>query len=160
TTDAKGVYTVTVDPAKSFNMVVEKAGYYTLTEQETLVKASIDLGKTSFLSDSTANLLTLTLQVPGATYDPALGIVSVGVEPKLHASKKALCADIGGATLDYTVDGKPGAQSTAKLIYTQGGQPSVGQTSVDKDSAPASAVLFNVPPGKPVTITVKHPTCK
>src|SRR5262245_565549 len=55
TADASGKYQGAVDPAKSFNMKVEKTGYYTLTEQETLVKADIDLGKTSLLSEATAS---------------------------------------------------------------------------------------------------------
>jgi hypothetical protein len=145
TTDASGKYQISVDPTKPFNMRVEKAGYYTLTEQASLVKSNIDLARTSFLSEGTANILIATLD----GYDPAFGVISISVENNG-------CASEAGATLEYTIGGQPVAGAT--LYYTTGNTPSRDQKAVEKDSFP-SAVLFNVPPNQDVTITVKHPTC-
>jgi hypothetical protein len=145
TTDATGKYQVAVDPTKSFNMKVEKTGYYTLTEQESQVKVDIDLGKTSFLPETTATLLTATL----TGYDPKLGILSVAIE-------KQGCADEGGATFDLTADGKPIQGSS--LFYFQDNLPSASATAVQTDQFP-HAVAFNLPVDKPITVTVKHPKC-
>jgi hypothetical protein len=149
TTDANGKYQVTVDGTKSFNMKVEKDGYYTLTEQETLVKQDIDLGVTSFLPESTAALLTASL----AGYDPGKGVLSLAIEN--HG-----CTDEGGATFTVTgPDGKPPAGST--LVYAVGSKPSLpsaSATSAQKDAFP-HAVAFNLPPNVPISVTVQHPTC-
>ena len=127
-------------------MKVEKTGYYTLLEQATLVKASIDLGKTSFLSDNTANLLLTTL----TGYVAGSGVVSVAIENQG-------CADEAGATFEYTVDGQP-APASVKLIYASDGFPDSGRTSAQTGSFP-HGIVYNVTPGQTVAITVKHPTC-
>jgi hypothetical protein len=146
TTDATGKYSATVDPTKSFNMKVEKDGYYTLTEQESLVKASIDLGVTSFLSSSTATLLVGTL----TGYDDTKGVLSVAIENQG-------CADETGATFDMKANGQPVAGAT--LYYFDSGFPSPSAKAAQAGQFP-HAVAFNIPPSTPITVTVTHPTCK
>jgi hypothetical protein len=147
TTDAQGKYTASVDPSKSFNMKVEKGGYYTLTEQETLVKEPIDLGKTSFLPEGTATLLLGTL----TGYDSTKGVLSVAIENQG-------CADEAGAQFTMTgPDGKPIAGSS--LYYFDSGFPSATATAAKGGEFP-HAVAFNIPVGTAVTVSVTHPTCK
>jgi hypothetical protein len=152
TTDATGKYAIKVDPSTPFNMRIELTGttpatnFYTLTEQLTQVKADIDLAKTSFLREDTANILLATLD----GYDPSGGVVSVSVQNKGCASEQ-------GATLDFTVGGQP--VPGASLFYVSGTAPDKSLTSVQADAFP-SAVIFNLPANKDVTVTVKHPTCK
>ena len=146
TTDANGGYMVVLDPKVPFNLKVASDGYYSLLEQEALVGGNIDLGTTKLLPESTATLLISTLN----GYDATLGILSVGIE-------KQGCADEGGALISYTVDGQ--APTSSKLTYTASGVPSGTQTSAAKDSFP-HAIVYNLPPGKPVSVTVTHPACK
>ena len=125
TTDAKGNYSVQVDPTQPFNMHVEKTGYYTLIEQSTLVKTSFNLGNTSFLSENTANLLTQTL--PG--FDPTLAAVSTDIEIR------GGCTDETGATFDFTVDG-------SKLTGTVSGARShILDGKIDGDEISFTAVF-------------------
>ena len=146
TTDAQGKYEVAVNPTTAFNMRAEKAGYFSLTEQETLVKASIDLGKTRYLSEDTAILLTATLN----GYIEGLGVLSVAIE-------KQGCPDEGGATLEFTVNGAA-PPSSAKMVYVSGNAPDSLKTNAQSGSFP-HAVFYNLPTGVPVAVTVKHPTC-
>jgi hypothetical protein len=149
TTDAKGKYQVAIDPTTQFSMKVQKDGYYTLTEQLTQVKGALDLGKTSLLSEAVASTLIATLQVPA--YDPTLGVLSASVEKKG-------CADEGGATLSFTVDGNAPAPPAALYYVGPDGAPSPIYKSVQSGAFP-SAVFYNMPPGKTIEVTVKHPTC-
>jgi Carboxypeptidase regulatory-like domain len=146
-TDSSGKYEGAVDPTKPFNMKVEKTGYYTLTEQETQVKASIDLGKTSFLSEQTASVLLGTLQ----NYDSTLGVLTIGIINQT-------CADEAGATFELTMDGAP-LTSASLYYFDDSGAPTPAQKSAVKGQYPHHAVAFNVPVNKPVTVTGKHPTC-
>ncbi len=154
TTDSKGQYSMALDPGVAFSMKVTAPAYYTLQEQEILPKATFNLGKTKLPSESTVTLLVGTFQ----GYEPGGGIVSVALE-------KQGCPDEGGATFDFTVDGKPGfgadggPTTTARLIYFNNGFPSAGLASAQTDSFPHAAI-YNLPPGKPVVVTAKHPTCK
>lgn len=147
TTDAKGNYSVQVDPTQPFNMHVEKTGYYTLIEQSTLVKTSFNLGNTSFLSENTANLLTQTL--PG--FDPTLAAVSTDIEIR------GGCTDETGATFDFTVDGQP-PPANAHLVYFSSDFPAPSNTAAESNTFP-HGIIYNLPGGKPVTVTVKHPKC-
>ena len=155
TTDAKGTYTISLDPGTpAFSMKVEKAAYYTLQEQEMKPSASFNLGKTKLPSENTVNLLVTTFQ----GYDPTGGIVSIALENQG-------CLDEGGATFDFTIDGKPGygadggPNSTARLVYFSNGFPSASLTAAESGSFPHAAI-YNLPVGKPVVVTVKHPKCK
>jgi hypothetical protein len=154
TTDAKGTYTMQVDPGVVFSMKVEAPSYYTLQEQELKPTATFNLGKTKLPSQNTVDLLTTTF----AGYDHVGGIVSIAIENQG-------CPDEGGATFDFTVDGQPGygadggAQGTARLVYFADGFPSADKVNVQSGSFPHAAI-YNLPVGKPVVVTAKHPTCK
>jgi hypothetical protein len=147
TTDAKGMYSLEVEANKPFSMQIEAPNFYSLLEQQTQASAPFNLGKTSLLSEATASFLLLTLR----GYDSSMGVLSVAVE------RKATCADEAGATLAYTVDGNP--PSGSSLYYFMGGAPNVSARAAESGAFP-HAVLFNLPPGKPITVTVSHPTCK
>ncbi len=147
TTDASGNYQLEIDPTKITNMNVVNAGYYSLLEQSSKGTTSYSLGKTKFLSENTAGLLTQTL--PG--YDVSGGVVSVAFENQG-------CLDEGGATIEFTVDGAP-PPAAVKLIYARSGFPAPDQMSAESGSFP-HAVIYNVPAGKAVAVTGKHPTCK
>ena len=45
------------------------------------------------------------------------------------------------------------------MKYFKGGFPSNTATSVTAGELP-SAVIYNLPPGAPVQLTITHPTCK
>ncbi len=158
TTDAKGAYSIPLEPGVPFTMKVEKTGYYTLQEQELKPSASFNLGKTQFPSENTVNLLVGTFK----GYDGVGGIVSIAIELMTAADD---CPDEGGATFDFTVDGKPafdadgGALGTARIVYFSEGFPAADKTNVQSGSFPHAAI-YNLPVGKPVVVTAKHPTCK
>jgi hypothetical protein len=153
TTDTTGAYSFSIPPNTIFNMTVENTGFYTLQEQEAKAAASFNLGKTKFLSENTAKLLLTTL----TGYDGKGGIVSVALEN--HG-----CPDEGGATFEWAVDGQPGGAAdagpgTGRLIYASDGFPDGARTSAQSGSFP-HAIVYNVTPGKAVSITAKHPSCK
>jgi hypothetical protein len=156
TTDSKGTYSMTLDPGVTFSMKVEKTAYYTLQEQEMLPSSSFNLGKTKLPSEQTVSLLVSTFK----GYDGVGGIVSIAIE-----NAPGQCPDEGGATFDFTVDGQPGlnadggAATTAQIVYFSDGFPDGARTSAQSGSFPHAAI-YNLPAGKPVVVTAKHPTCK
>lgn len=143
--DLNGRYKLAIGPGALFNLRVEKTGYYTLLEQEAKLGAAADLGRTTVISENTANLILSTL----SGNDGASGIISVLLMP-------TTCASEEGATIDVTVDGQPSVAT--KVVYTSSGFPDIARKAAQAGSVP-QALLYNFPVGKSVTVTARHPSC-
>jgi hypothetical protein len=149
TTDATGAYALNLPLNMPFTLTVTAPSYYKLIEQETLIKGGMDRGKTYLPSTSLGNMLNSTL--PG--YIDTLGGVGVNIE------KQPSCPDEGGATFSWTVEGGPGGDAgTERLEYFSSGLPSPTAKATVKGSFP-HGLIYNVTPGKKITVSVKHPTC-
>ena len=143
TTDTAGRYTLNVPKDTAYTMAITAPNYLKLIEQEWKLTGNADRGDTSYVDSSTQ----LVLQNALAGYDDKLAVLSIGVK------KKGACAAVDGATIVMA------NQGAAILKYFKGGFPSNTATSVAADQVP-SAVIYNLPPGTPVQLTVTHPTCK
>ena len=146
TTDATGAYSLPIPLNTPFSLGVTAPGYYKLIEQETLIKGTVDRGKTYVPSDALGAMLNASL--PG--YTDTLGGVGVAIE------KAASCPSEAGSTLTWTVDGGAPDGGTEKLVYFTAGFPSQAK-SAQKDSFP-HALIYNVAPGKKITVSVTPPT--
>jgi hypothetical protein len=143
TTDAKGNYQLPVHQGEAFEMSVSAPGYAGLMEQQTALADDYDRGKTTIVPMNLATLLKNTFD----GYDATLGILSVGV------LTTASCASAEGAKI--TVSGQEGAQ----LKYFVSGLPAGDRETVKAGEFP-SAVIYNLTPNVPVSISITHPTCK
>lgn len=143
TTDATGKYTLNVPKNTPYSMTVAAPNYLKLLEQEWMLTGDADRGKTHFVDVATQQ----TLQNALSGYDATLATVSILVE------RKGTCASEGGATITMA------NQGSAVLKYFKGGFPSNTSSSVTAGDLP-SAVLYNIPPGSQVQLTITHPTCK
>ena len=146
TADAKGNYSVTYPINTPVDMVVTAPNYYKLLEGQWLLKASASRGPTRLPSVDTVSALLSALALAGPV-DTTLGIVSVWVIPL------AGCPSEGGATFDVS----PKTDKT-KFVFTKNEFPDTTLTSAVAGENP-HAVIYNIPIGQPVTITVNHPTC-
>jgi hypothetical protein len=70
--------------------------------------------------------------------------------------KTGACTAIAGGTL--TVNSPAGA--LVKYFTTQGLPTATSFQEVDGSLSKPAAVVYNVPPGQQIDITVNHPTCK
>jgi hypothetical protein len=142
TTDANGAYAFSIAPDKPYTVSVTAPGYGKLVLQERTIEADEDDGEMNLVSTSEATAVEALL--PG--YDATLGGLSVQVVPT------GSCASAEGATISVSPAG------AAKIAYFAGGVPSATQTSVSAVQFP-SAVVYDVQPGVPLTLTVAHSTC-
>jgi hypothetical protein len=143
TTDADGAYALILEKGKPFTMEVTMENYAKLVEQETSLDADFDKGKTSFIGTFTASFLTGTLD----GYDASLGVLSVQLIPTGN------CSNEDGAKVTVSPEG------SAKVKYVSGGIPSSRRAAVTAGQFP-SAVIYNVQPGVPVSVSVQHDKCK
>lgn len=140
---ADGVYSFKVAPGVPFTMSVSGPNRASMFFQERAIDADVDDGAFLSVDEPTAVLLRSTL----TGYDEKLGSISTEV------IATGGCASNEGATVSISPAG------AAKIVYFKNGLPSASQTSVIANELPA-AVIYNVQPGVPVTLSVVHPTCK
>lgn len=142
-TDSTGTYSMPFESGVPFSTIVSAPGYETDFMQEEALDADLPSGGGMFLvSNATASQVRSTL--PG--YDETLGSVVVGV------SAIGKCASAQGATIEIAPAG------AAQVRYFEGGVPSATATSVQEGEFP-SAVFYDVQPGVPLSLTVKHAEC-
>ena len=142
TTDATGTYSFTVQAGVPYTVTASAPGYGTMVQEERSIEADEADGKMNLVSTAQSSLLAEALD----GYDANLGVLSVGLFPT------GSCASADGATISVS---PPGA---ARVTYWMNGAPSPSQTSVHFDTFPA-AIVYNVQPGVPLTLTVTSPTC-
>ncbi len=143
TSDDKGVYSLKVHKSMPFDMVVTKPDYVKLVEQSTVLDADYDRGKTNFVPLSLGTLLHNTLQ----GYDAALGVLSVAVLPT------GSCTSEAGTKITVSPEG------SAKVKYMLNQFPSNTVDEVQKGEFP-SAVIYNLQPGVPITVTLHNKSCE
>jgi hypothetical protein len=142
TTAADGSYSFTLQKGEPFRLTVEADGFAKLVEQEATLQGDYDKGATTIVPNTVAMLLTGML----TGYDATLGVLSVQVIPT------GSCASEAGATLKVSPEG------SAKVSYVSKSLPSSDATSVSAGEFP-SAIIYNVQPAVPLTVTVQHATC-
>lgn len=142
TTGADGSYAFTVKKGEAFTMTVTAPDYAKLVEQETVIDADFDRGKTSFVSSGTASLLLGTLD----GYDASLGVLSVQLLPS------GACASEAGTRVKVSPEG------TAKVRYVLHGIPTSRADSAAANEFP-TAVIYNVEPGVPLSVSVEAGSC-
>lgn len=147
TADAKGNYTVLYPLNTPVDMVVTAPSYYKLLEGQWLLKADANRGNTRLPSVDTAKTLLQALSLTGTDVDTTLGVISV------WAIRKTGCDDEGGVTFDIS----PRDPKT-NLVYLRKTFPDTTLSSGLKDENP-HVIIYNVPIGKDITITTKHPKC-
>ena len=143
TTDGTGAYAVKVHKAKPFQMNVSAPNYVKLVEQETILDADYDRGKTNMVPEDLAILLHNTLQ----GYDPSLGVLSVAV------IATGSCASEGHTKITVEGEGK------SKIKYMIAKMPSNVAEDVQPGEFP-SAVIYNLPVGVPITVKLESKDCK
>jgi hypothetical protein len=144
TSDSSGKYTLAVPIGTPFSHLVT-ADKYTksyfaerimtgdFAEIESIpLQATFDIGKGAL-----------------AGYDATKAVVYVIVQPT------GSCTDVSGGTL--TVN----APSGTTTVYFSGYLPSTSQTSFQKPPKPLTpvAVVYNVPPGSKLDLSIAHPNC-
>ena len=143
TSDATGAYALKVHKSQPFQMNVTASNYVKLVEQETVLDADYDRGKTTIVPQDLATLLHNTLQ----GYDPTLGVLSVAV------IATGSCTDEGHTKIRVT-----GADKS-KVRYMIAKMPSNVAEDVQTGEFP-SAVIYNLPVGVPITVTLESKGCK
>jgi len=143
TTDAKGAYTLKVRKGMPFDMIVSAPNYVKLLEQGTVLDANYDRGKTPIVPLDLGTLLHDTLQ----GYDPSLAVLSVQV------------VATGGCASEAHTKIKFSPEGSAKIKYFLNKFPSNTVEEVQPGELP-SAVIYNLPPGMPVTVTLENESCK
>lgn len=144
TTDSTGRYTIAVPVGAPFSRVVTGPKYTRTWFAERSLAADFD-------QTASVPLLSLfqlgTGALPG--YDATRGIVYILVQPT------GSCASVEGGTI--TVN----APDDTKQAYFSGLLPSQTQKAFAKPGKPLNpvAVVYNVPPGAQLDLTVIHPTC-
>jgi hypothetical protein len=142
-TDATGAYSFKVRSGLPFTMSVTGSNRASMFFQERSLDADVDDGSVLSVDEPTANLLRGALD----GYDRSLGSISTKV------IVTGACASNEGATVSVSPAG------AAKIVYFRNGLPSASQTSIATNELP-SAVIYNLQPGVPVTLSVLHPSCK
>jgi hypothetical protein len=145
TTDATGAYALKVHKSQPFLMNVTAPSYVKLVEQETVLDADYDRGKTTIVPEELATLLHNTLQ----GYDPSLGVLSVAIIPT------GACASEGHTKISVTGDDS----AKSKVRYMIAKMPSNTAEDVQPGEFP-SAVIYNLPVGVPITVTLDSKSCK
>ncbi len=140
TSDATGVFDLAVALGIPFTATATAATYTKLIGQEIQISASVDFGTLPMISAGTTSVLRAQL----TGYDAGKGALIVLVVPS------GACASEGGATLSVSPAGT--------VVYFSGGFPSASATSVAAGQAP-SAVIYNIPPGVALTLSVTSSTC-
>ncbi len=138
--DVNGVFDLSVGRNVAFTATGTAAGYVKLIGQELSISDYDDFGFLPMISTSTSSLLQGVL----SGYDPSKGVIIV------LAVATGTCASESGATLSVS----PGGST---VNYFSGGGPSMN-TSISAGEAP-SAVIYNVPPGVALTLSVNSPSC-
>lgn len=144
TTEADGTYTLTVPRGTPFTLRFTAPEHYQLIEQEYVVtKDPYARGDSLVLAKQTAQLLSAFLD----GYDKTRGLIAIRVV------KKPGCATETGAVvgIEAPADAKP------LVKYTVNGLPGSGTSIVAGENN--GALIYNVPTGAPLKVTVKHPTC-
>lgn len=143
-TGATGEYEVLVPRNAPYAPKFSAPGFYTLLEQELIVKTEVfKRGGSTLLPTETADFLAGLL--PGRNKDKGFLVVKVNPLPP--------CDTEEGSTLAIDPPGD------AKLSYFSGPLPASSQTSV-KGGTDFSAAFYNIEPNVPVTVTVTSPKCK
>ncbi|HEY8041935.1 MAG TPA: hypothetical protein VIF15_19165 [Polyangiaceae bacterium] len=143
TSAADGTYSLSVVKDTPFSMRVTAGSYIKLLEQQTQLSQDYDRGPTTMVATSLANTLHTLLP----HYDATLGVLSVQAIPQGECESEA------GAKVE--VDGASGFQ----VVYFQHKIPNLQLTGMEAGELP-SAVIYNLPPGAPVTVRLSHPKCK
>ncbi len=143
TSDEKGAYSLKVHKSVPFSMVVTAPNYIKVLEQSTVLDADYDRGKTTIVPRDLGTLLHNTLQ----GYDATLGVLSVAVLPT------GSCASEQGTKVTVSPEG------SAKVKYMLNKFPSNTVEEVQKGEFP-SAVIYNLQPGVPITVTLHNEACK
>ncbi len=145
--DAKGNYSVLYPLNTPVDMVVTAPAYYKLLEGQWLLKKDASRGNTRLTSADLGKTLLNALQLTGTALNTALGVLSIWAVPT------AGCPDEGGVTFDIS----PRDPST-NSVYLKMTFPDTTLSSGVKGENP-HVVFYNVPVGKDITVTTKHPTC-
>ena len=144
TTAEDGTYTLSVPRGTPFTLRFTAPEHYQLIEQEYLVtKDPYARGDSLVLAKQTAQLLSAFLD----GYDKTRGLIAIRVV------KKTGCASETGAVvaIEAPGDAKP------LVKYTVNGLPGSGTSIVAGENN--GALIYNVPTGAPLKVTVTHPTC-
>lgn len=143
TTNDNGDYELIVPRNQPYRMSVTADGYYSLFEQEWIVKTeSLDWGNTNLLKSETANIATGLL--PGRSKEKGLLLVKVNALPP--------CTSEEGTTLALDPPGE------AKLSYFSSVLPDSSLTAT-KGGTTFSAIFYNVDVGVPLTVIANSPNC-
>ena len=142
TTDAKGNFDLPIPANEAFEMNVTAPSYVKLVQQQTTLTGDYDSGNISLVPMSLEGLLQDTL----SGYDATLGVLSISVLPT------GGCQSEAGATIDFSPKG------AGQLRYVANGLPTATATAVSAGQLP-SAVIYNLQPNVPITVTVTSPTC-
>jgi len=139
---ADGTYEIAVPKNEPYYYKVAAPDFYTLTEQELILKQDVARGDTKLPSVGLFKLLSGSLNPPR---DMTKGLLVVSVRPEEG------CASEEGATLALDPPGQ------SKLNYTESNFPT-DRTTV-KAGESFSAFYYDVDPGVTVHVIATHPSC-
>jgi hypothetical protein len=140
--DATGAYSLKVHKSVPFDMVVTAPNYVKLMEQDTVLDADYDRGKTTIVPLDLGTLLHNTLR----GYDATLGVLSIAVLPTGN------CKSVQGTKVTVSPEGQ------SKVTYMLKKFPSNTVEEVQDGEFP-SAVIYNLQPGVPITVTLNNGSC-
>jgi hypothetical protein len=141
TSDALGHYAIPVETGAPFPTEVSASGYVDVNDQWAVYAQAATRSPTVLVS--TASEAAIAEQLDA--YDPTLGALMIEV---LAIGD---CHDVTGAQIQPS-------QASARIAYFAGNLPASGSNGVTSASAPW-AIVYNLPPGAPVDVTVTSPTC-
>jgi hypothetical protein len=145
TTDASGMFALTVPKNKLLNLVLTGADYTKTIIGEQSFSTDFDRAEIPIPQLGLFHVAQASLD----GYDTAKGIVYLLVEAI------GTCKDVAGGTVTVK------APADAKAVYFKEKFPDAMQTSfVSTVGHLPVAAIYNVPPGAALDVTITHPTCK
>jgi hypothetical protein len=145
TTDASGNFVLPAPEGVALAPTVTGPMYTTLHLPEaTAAGVDVDRGAIPIPSSS-----TFSLEQQVVANDQAMALIQITV------LKSGACAAIAGGTV--TVNAPAGA--LVKYFTTQGLPTATEFQEVDGSRNKPAAVVYNVPPGAQIDLTINHPTC-
>ena len=142
TSDAAGLFALSVTQDIPLMISLTAPTYARVFSQALSLSSSFDIGALVMITTAT----NLALQKALTGYDPSRGAIVV----QALLTPGGLCTSEGGAIISTTPAGI--------VTYFSGGAPNATIMSVVANETP-SAIVYNLPPGIPITLTVTHPRC-
>jgi hypothetical protein len=146
TTDASGNWVLPAPTGVTLAATVTGPMYTTLHLQQVMASGvDVNVGAIPIPSSS-----TFSLEQQLVANDQTMALIQISL------AKTGACTAIAGGTI--TVNSPAGA--LVKYFTTQGLPTATSFQEVDASLHKPAAVIYNVPAGQQIDITINHPTCK